>query len=129
MILRDPSSFQLHHGVELYTQDLFEILQRILFQYIFRRRDWHRSPLTVHFFCETERVLILFIHSDRVELFYCFQAFETLGSMETSAFLRWLLILLMCVFCLFVCFAALVSWGKIAKIFLKMDTEIWKRLL
>jgi len=57
---------------------------------------------------------------------------ETTGNLETSTFLRWLWICC-CVVFVCLCFTGLGiirilsrCWRKIAKIFVKMDTESWK---
>ena len=59
-------------------------------------------------------------------------SFETTGNLETSTFLRWLWICC-CVLFVCLCFTGLAiirilirCWRKIAKLFVKMDTESWK---
>ena len=63
-------------GEGLNTQDLAKFFSCHLFQdkLFLRWRDWHQLRKTfVHsLFCGAGRILIMFIHSDRVELFYCF---------------------------------------------------------
>ena len=69
------------------------------------------------------------------ELSSCIASFETTGNLETCTFLRWLWICC-CVVFVRLCFAELGitrilsrCWRNNAKIFVKMDTECWKRLV
>ena len=79
MILRDSSSLSSPFLFLTSTQDstlrtLSSSCSNIYFKIFQRWRDWHRLRKTfVHsLFCAVGRILTMFIHSDRIELFYCF---------------------------------------------------------
>ena len=66
-------------GVELYTQDLVKFLGRRLFLDIFfKMAGSGLAPASegvlsfIHCFVERVEILHMFIHSDRVEILYCF---------------------------------------------------------
>ena len=74
LVIFSVSFFDL--GVEFYTQDLVKFLGRHLFQHIFKMAGpavLASASEDIHsLFCGAGRILTMFIHSDRVELLYCF---------------------------------------------------------